>query len=71
MIEKEEKNYQKKFLRKSLLVFLKKSTYQAIYNKIFSYFIMTIVLYILNLYIEGKSFPFNFCVEEYFKDYIK
>jgi hypothetical protein len=71
--EKEEKKlpYKKFYIRKSLLTeLLEKSTYQAIYNIIFSYFIMNVVLYILNLYIEGKKVPINFYIGEYINDYI-
>ncbi len=73
--EKEEKKklpYKKFYIRKSLLTeLLEKKTYQAIYNIIFSYFIMNIILYFLNLYIEGKSLPINFQnIREYINDYI-
>ena len=70
--EKKKLPYKKFYIRKSLLTeLLEKKTYQAIYNIIFSYFIMNIILYFLNLYIEGKSLPINLQnIGEYINDYI-
>ena len=70
--EKKKLPYKKFYNRKSLLTeLLEKKTYQAIYNIVFSYFIMNCISYFLNLYIEGKSPPINFQnIGEYINDYI-